>query len=219
LKEAEVIKYIKASVSAEAQVNADDIAKAAFGKAVTFVGRLPNVDYNRDWVTFNFTASKGSYKLGVDIMAQESDIMNAQELHSTDNIQPIILMSLPEYRNTTGGFTGSGRPTHATIHSASKTLEVYPTPDSSYEYGLYVQKSVTSFKDIPVAYHDVVCDIGVLNVRALRDPQVAMQLAQQGLEAIKYDAILGWSGDTIRADRALDRGGRSKADSQNLRNY
>jgi len=207
-------------VPATQSTEADKIAEAAFHKAIAFVGRMPNVDFNRSWVTFNFVAGTKSYDIGKDIVSRMSDIMNAQELYSTDNTQPIRLLGLGEYRSITGGMTGSGRPTYATIHSATKTLEVYPTPDGSYEYGFYVQKAVNSFADIPSAYHDIVIDIGVLNVRALSDQtgQIAMMLAKKGLDSMAYDNIVGWSGSTVRPSRGLDPGkGGIVPDSGNLR--
>ena len=196
----------------------EQVAKTIFDRAVLRVGRTPNVDFNREWVTFNFVASKGSYEIGVDIMSAESDIIRAQYLYSTDNTQPIALMDLQRFRDITGGQVASGRPTHATIHSASKTLEVYPTPDSSYEYGLYVQKTITKFSEIPDVYHDVVASTGILMVQALRDPGVAARLQKEDMDALKRDSILGWDGTTIAVERGLDYGGGLGADSMNLRN-
>jgi len=216
LKDSDVKRIIKYAIRADAQ-DADKLANDFFNKAVIHVGRTLNVDFNRKWVTFNLVASQGSYVLGKDIMAEMSDIMNAQSLYSTDNVQPIVLMELDKFRNITGGLTASGRPTHATIHSANKTLELYPTPDGTYEYGLYVRRYISRFEDIPEAYHDVVADTGVMMVKAIDDPQIAVMLAQQGRGDMQNDNVMGWSGSTVRASRGLDRGGGLGADSGNLR--
>ena len=218
MKDSAVIKYIRAAIP-DANVNADATAKVVFGKAVAFVGRMPNVDFNRKWVTFNFVSGTSSYVIGKDILSDMSDIMRANVLTSTDNVQPIQLISIQDYRALISGLTTSGRPTHATIHSANKTLEVYPTPDSAYEYGLYVQKTITRFEDIPDAYHDVVCDIGVTMVKALlsQDPSLSAMFMKEGLSAMKFDHIIGWSGSNISVARGLDRGGGGRtATSYNL---
>ncbi len=211
----DVIKYIRLAIP-DTNVNADDTARAIFNKAVTFVGRMPNVDFNRDWVTFNFVSGTKTYEIGKDILAELSDVMRATVLTATDNVQPVEMISIESFRTVTSGLTASGRPTHATVHSSSKKLEVYPTPDSSYEYGLYAQHAITKFEDIPSAYHDVVGDVGIAMVAALKDPSIALSIAKAGLDAMKFDSIIGWSGTNVSVGRGLSGGSKNRATSYNL---
>ena len=216
LKSDDVIKLIRLSVPGD-NANATDTAKLIFEAAVLKVGKMRNVDYNREWKTFNFVSSKAKLKIGSDIMATEGDILSAGVFTYTDNTQPIFMLDIHRYRSLTGGLTASGRPTHATIHSATKTLEVYPTPDSGYEAGLYVRKAITSFKDIPEAYHSAVLSTGLTMVKALSDPMLADRLRREDMLDMQGDSMLSWNGSNVSADRGLYQGGRNVATSYNLR--
>lgn len=217
LKNDDIKKIIKQALPGD-EASKDDTASVIVQAAILKVGKTRNVDYNREWKTFNFVSGTASYKIGSDILASTADIMNAQYLTYTDNTDPVTLMTIQRYRAITGGLSASGRPTHATIHGASKTLEVYPTPDDTYEAGLYVRMEITSLKDIPELYHGAVVSAGLMIVRAIRDPNVAALLAKEDMADMQADSILAWSGDVIPADRGLGAGSRSRATSYNLRN-
>jgi len=217
LKETDALKIIELAIPATDRAAGAEVAKAILSKAILKVGRLPNVSFNRKWATFNFVSGKKTYIVGQDILGAYSDFQNASELWSTDNTQPIMLVSLEEFNAKTRGLSDSGRPEWATLHSSTPTLEVYPTPDSAYEYGLYAKLEINKFEGIPSAYHDVLIDTAVLMVKGLADPNVAAMLMQSGIKDAMEDSLLGWSGTTIRCDRVLGSAKTLGADSGNLR--
>lgn len=216
LKDSDIKKLIRLAIPGD-NANADDTAGLILTAAILKVGKTRNVDYNRKWVTFNFKSGSASLKIGVNILSSEKDILSAGVLTYTDNVQPIFLLDISRYRSLTGGLTASGRPTHATIHSATKTLEVYPTPDSNYEAGLYVRKAVTRLKDIPESYHSAVISTGLTMVRALSDPGLADRLRREDVADMQGDSMLSWNGTNVSVDRGLYQGGNNRATSYNLR--
>lgn len=216
LKSDDIKKLIRLAIPGDS-ANAEDTANLIFTASVIKVGKTRGVDFNREWTVFNFVSGKNSLKIGSDIMSAQSDILSAGVLTYTDNVQPIALLDIHRYRSLTGGLTASGRPTHATIHSATKTLEVYPTPDDNYEAGLYVRKAVTSLKGIPDSYHSAVISTGLAMVRALSDSALANKLREEDLIDMQGDSMLSWNGSNVSVDRGLYQGGHVGATSYNLR--
>jgi len=219
MTEAEVINAIKGGVLRQLpnldSSNAEVIAKGLMLKAVLKVGRMNGVDWNKDAVTFNLTASKSIYKCGVDILGSFTRIKGLQYLWRTDTQDaPIRIVNLQEFNAYRRGATGTGTPELATLHSSDETLEVWRTPNITYSVWGYVQKRIVDLKDIPDIYYDVVIDVAIASL----DPRNAIAFAQLGLDDMKKDSLTIWDGNSIPLGRHIggDYSG-TKSDSFNLR--
>ena len=197
---------------------AEDIAEAHISKAVLKFARANNTNFNRKWATGTLTSGKSSYVVGAEIFSGYSEIQKVQYLWRTDVPGwPISVIGLEAFNRRARGSTTSGPPVVATIHSDKATLELYPIPDSAYTIAANLKKKITGWADIPSYYQDIVVDYAVASVMATRNAEVAVQLLKAGLDDMKYDSIVGWTGDQIPLLRHITEVDDSNtADSGNL---
>ena len=186
------------------RANADVIAKSMLALAISKVGRMSGVSFNRDLLTFNFVVGDNSYKLGIDILQKYPLIWNMQELWFTDQQgYKVRLVGLDEYNNSARGGTSTGRPTIGTLHSSTATLEVYPIPDSAYTMCAYVRRQVNQLSDIPAAYHDLLYAKAVELITVTTNPEMAIKMAAESTLEIKQDALTEWDGTLVESDRPI----------------
>lgn len=218
MKSDDAVNVVAMAVGGDA-VTAKIIAKAHIDKAVLKFSRLNNVSFNRRWTEATLTANKEKYTLGKDIFTDFSDIQKIQYFWRTDVVGwPITVVSIEEFQQHSSGYTTTGAPVLATIHSDSGILEFYPTPDSAYTVAAYLKRQITKFEDIDDAYHDVVIDYAIMSVFATKDAGTAAMMLREGFDDIKRDSRVGWAGGGISINRHLgpDGGpGYNKADSAN----
>ena len=217
MTENDVKRFLEASVPSD-RTNKVEIAKIALATAISKLGRMPDVDWNRDQVNITLTAGDGDYILNVEMLGDYPSIWNIEELWHTDSQgKPVKVVGLSEFNTYKRGSTTTGRPTIATIHSSEPKIEFYPTPDSAYELWGYVQKSIVNFSEVPDIYHDVLISVGQEFIRSITDTNMASKLAEQGMNEIEEQSKTKWTGNTIDIARHLGRSGTgSGRDSYNL---
>lgn len=200
--------------------SANEIAGALLAYALNKISRKKGVDYNREYRTGTLVASQREYTLGVDLWSGQGAVWNVQEMNCTDTTgQPIWIIGMDDFNDIARGSTTTGRPTHATIHSANRVLRFYPIPNSAYPIEAYVTKKISALSDLLEIYHDIPIDIAGLAIKAGADPNVQMALVKEGLRELTIDSATAWTGNSIALDRHL--GGddmMSGADSGNLTN-
>ena len=218
MTESDVKKFLTASVPKD-RANAEEIASLALSAAISKLGRMPNVDWNRDEVSIQLESGNDEYELNVDILESYPNIWNIEELWHTDSSQkPVKVVGLSEFNAYKRGSSTSGRPILATIHSSNPKLEFYPTPDSNYVLWSYVQKQVDNFNDIPDGYHDVLISVGQEYIRSITDPNMSAKLAEQGINEIEDQSKTKWTGNVIDTSGNIGRKSKGKSgyDSYNL---
>lgn len=198
----------------------DMIAGALLSYALNKISRKKGVDYNREYKTATLTSGTKEYVLGVDLWSGQGSVWNIQEMQCTDTTgQPIWIVGVDDFNDIARGSTTTGRPTHATVHSANRILRLFPTPDSNYPIEAYVTKKISVLSDLLEIYHDIPIDIAGLAIKAGVDPNVQMALVKEGLRDLVIDSATAWTGNSIALDRHL--GGddmMTGADSRNLTN-
>lgn len=217
----QALDFIELAVPSADSANKEIIAKGALAKAVAKFGRMKNVSWNSKAVTKSLTANKGEYDLGVDLLGDVSS-WTVYEMWMTDRQgYQIYIVSVDDFNEFKRGSTNTGRPVYATLHSDENKLEFYPTPDSAYDIWIYYRKDVKNFEEIPSLYHDAVVDYAVLCVYALRDANMALQLAGQSFNDTITDSLTQWNGNTITLRNYFTSYPNSvyikSSDSQNLR--
>ena len=137
MEETNVIAAIKGGVMRQIPTlqdpNAAIIAKGLMEKAITKMGRMPGVDWNREGVTFTFKSGTSVYQCGVDLFTAFNRIKNLQFIWLTGSQDsPVNVVTLQEFNAYRRGSTTTGKPQIATMHSYNETLEVWPIPDAAY---------------------------------------------------------------------------------------
>ena len=221
MTEQELITAIALAVPKD-RANAETVAKSMLALAIGKVGRMNGVSFNRDLVTFTFTANDATYKLGTEILQKYPNVWNLQELWFTDEQgHTVQIVALDEFNRTARGGTSTGRPTIGTIHSSTATLEIYPIPDSAYTACAYVKRPIIKLEDIPAPYHDLVYAKAIELIAAAPMAEMASKLAAEGTKEVQADALIAWDGSIVPVDRAIrgttigETGGK-RADSHNL---
>jgi len=218
MTEQDIKRLIHASIPSDA-ANRDEIADDLFEAAVLKIGRLPNVSFNTERITFNLTANKQDYIIGVDILSNFPEAWTIQHLWITDEAgHNIKVVSQDEYTANYAGSTTTGKPTRATIHSVDgvSKLSVWPIPDSAYGVTGYARKTV-GFADIPDQYHDAIITQAYLIWQARNNASVASALALDNEKDMQGDSRTSWSGSTFRVPRPMSQINRVKrADSYNI---
>lgn len=214
MNQTDAIILIKASVPAKFTADAETLANAALTKAVSKVGRMRNVDWNREQVDIVLTSGKAKYIIGVDILSKFAEIYSMKKMWHTDSDLPgIPVQDVDKFNVFARGNDRSGRPLIATIHSKSSTLEFWPNPDSDYTIWCYVRKSINSWDDIPAVYRDVVTDEALRNIRALGSAVLMNELAKENLREMQLDSDTEWDGSQVNVYRPLSSGqSRTTAD-------
>jgi len=218
MTEAELVQIIAAAMPQNSS-NAETLGKLLLKKAILKIGRMQGVQFNREWVPFSLKSGKQDMVIGSTILNDYPGVWNMQEMWRTDtggwNI-PIV--GIEDFQVYAAGRTTSGAPYIATLHSQKGTLTVYPIPDQDYPVKAYVRRKIVGLEDVPDMYHDTLADYGVIAAQALSSPQVAAELLRGDLKDLLGDALTGWSGSTIGAERGLaEEAGTSLVDSGNLR--
>jgi hypothetical protein len=194
--------------------NAEEVAGGLKNKAVLKVGRTPGVAWNRQHVTFNLQSGKSSYDCGVDILSDEKPAGLQYLWHTDTPSAPIRVIPVQAFNAYARGSSSSGRPEIATLHSDTKTLEVWRSPDAAYTIWGYLKKKIVNFSDIPAEYHDVVVDVAIASL----DPANALRFATEGLEDARNDSLTPWDGSVVAIERHLgDSDAAIQPDSYNLR--
>ena len=99
MTEQEVLQFIQLAIPKD-RANADAISKIALRKAILKVGRMPNVTWNRDVVTFDLISGKAKHILGDDILVQYPNIWNMEELWRTDTSHwRISILGMDDFDN------------------------------------------------------------------------------------------------------------------------
>jgi hypothetical protein len=200
------------------RTNAEQIATAMYTLALSKLGRMDGVDFNRDWVTFTLTSGTSTYELGVDFLSKYPRIQNVRSLWRTDVVNwPVPVKDIDDF-NYLSINTGTGAPRMAALYFADglATIKVWPTPDSNYTIGCYIKRPIRNLEDMP-GYDDVVYATAINLINAARDPNVAMELARMGLRDIKADGIAGWDGSVIPMERGLGhKGNKQRVDSGDI---
>ncbi len=219
MTESDCKKYIAAAIPKDT-ANAVEIAGMALSKAISKVGRMIDVDFNRVSTTVTLTAGKSSYAVGKDILTDYGEIHHIEELWRNDQRDlEIKIKPMDVFNSYARGSTITGFPEIASYHSDNRILELFPIPNSAYEIWCYFRKAVSKYSDIPIAYQDVVCDEAIVNAKALTDVNVLLRLRNEGLKNIRDDSMTTWRGTVARTDRHLGQQNNVKTtDSHNLRN-
>lgn len=194
-----LVDAVKLAVGADAG-DAGKIANAVVLAAIKKIGRMPSVDFNKQFVSFALTAGQKTYQLGRDVLANASPIWNMQDMWLTDKVGwGIEIVGAEEFNANARGGTATGAPTIATIYGPddSRTLEVYPSPDSAYNISAMAKLSITQYGDIPSRYDDVVLTTALSLLNSLRNPSVALAMMKEGLGDIRNDRVVSWSGSHI----------------------
>ncbi len=219
MTESEIKKLIQAAIG-EAAPNSAEIADRLFQTAVLKVGRLSNVSFNTERVTFTLTANKQDYVIGSDILTSFPDTWTLQSLWLTD--EPgynIKVVSPDEFTANYAGSSTSGKPKRATVHSVNgqSTLSLWPIPDSGYGVVGYARKPV-SFPDIPVQYHDAIVTQAYLLWQCRNVPELAAAIVADNEKDMQSDSRTAWAGNTFRVPRPISEGldETTSADSYNL---
>lgn len=215
----DVIKAISVAVPDSQKDDRLDIAETYLYKAISRLGRMRDVSFNRDIVTFNTVANQRDYNIGVDILTDFDGVWNLYELQRTNKDFEIDLVGLDMFNDYATSTTDTGEPVIATIHSSNSILRFFPIPDAAYEIEVNVRKQITNFEDIPDAYHDVLIDLGIESLKAISDPNMAAKIAREGMEDVRADSQTTWDGSHIPLARHLAENTSSvkRVDSMNLR--
>jgi hypothetical protein len=217
MTEAQAISIIKLSLPA-GLAETDKVASALLSYALNKISRKKGVDYNREYKTANLTSGQRDYVLGADLWSGQGNVWNVQEMNCTDaKGHPIWVIGKDDWNDIARGSTTTGRPTHATVHSANRVLQLFPIPNSNYPIEAYVTKKITAITDLLEIYHDIPIDIAGLAIKAGVDPNVQMALVKEGLADILADSGTSWTGSKIMIQRPLgDSDIRMGSDSGNL---
>lgn len=219
MTEQEVLSAIALSVRGDT-ANRDEVAKSYLKKAILRFGRMNDVGFNMDMVTFSTVSGQSTYDIGVDILPDNDEVWSIVELFRTDvERYKINIVGVDDFFDYAAGNTDTGEPQLATIHSQASILEFYPIPDSAYPMKAYVRKKIENFEDIPSSYHDILIDLANEDIKALDNPSLAMKKSEQGINELKGESLTKWTGSKITLARHLgDNTSRSgRVDSGNLR--
>lgn len=189
------------------QAAAKKIAKTFVKMAINNIARKRGVDFNREYKATTLTSGKGEYNLGVELFGGYPNLWSIEELWFTDTKGKwVVLLGMDDYNDRARGGTTTGRPKYGTVHSEPPILELYPIPDSAYAIRAYVTRKIDSLDDLPDIYHDVVYPLALSYVAASKDPNVAIALAKDGLNAVQADSKSGYTGSKIMVQRHLGTG-------------
>lgn len=217
--ENDVIKAIALAIKGDT-TNREEVAGVYLKKAILRLGRMDDVGFNMDMVTFNLVAGQKTYDIGVDILEDYDKIWNIKELHRTDESRyRVPIVGFEDFFDYASGNDDTGEPQIATIHSSDSILEFYPIPDSAYPMRAYVRKRINNFADIPVSFHDVLIDLAIESIASLSDAGVAVKRAEDGVNEIKGESLTKWTGNKIILARHLgdNTSSSGRVDSGNLR--
>lgn len=200
--------------------SAEKVAGDILQTAVRKVGRMQGVAFNRDNVTFTLTSGTSSYQIGKDLLDKYPAIWNMEYLWMNESPgQRCYVVGLDTFNNYARGKTGSGYPKYATIHSKSKTIEFWPSPNGAYSMIGYAKENIKDLNEIPDDYHDLILAVGYEFIHAAHNPSAASKLANEGKREVVADSQTGYSGSTFPVVRHLGRSGSSNkisADSFNV---
>lgn len=185
------------------RANATQLAGTFLTMAKSKLARMDGVDFNRSWVTFTLQAGKKAYQLGKDVVSKYPNIWSAGDFWRLD-VQnwPIVNKGIEDFRYASAGDNSSGPPRLICLHSYNQMMEVYPTPDSAYEIGVYVK-----FQNNDIAaysqYWDVLYSLAITLINASANPALALELTKAGIVDVKSDGIGGYTGNIIHIERPL----------------
>lgn len=214
----EIAKAVAPAVPGDA-ANAEAIAKVHVSRAILKVGRIKDASFNKKWVTFSLTSGTSSYVIGSDILNGYPNVWTMGKLwFPNQNGRFIEILGFDEFKRLSSGGSTTGYPRWGTLHSDQATLDVYPIPDSNYTVGAYLRKKVTNLSDIDDSFHDVVMDTALVSVKALSDPNLALDLLRLGLADVRENSQTAWDENNIPIGRHVGRSYEGPgADSGNLR--
>ena len=218
MTEQQAIDLIRLSIPGDT-VSADKIARSVLQYALTKISRLKGTDFNREYLPATLTNAKQEYILGSELFSSQAKVWNISEMWFTDVTGRIVeILGLDDFNVRAAGGTTPGRPTIGTVHSKTRTLRLYPIPDSDYPIEAYVTSPINKLSDLDEIYHDIPIDVAGLMIQAAQDPNIKLRLVKEGLKDLLLDAGSGWTGSTMLIDKPLSRtqGFRRTADSSNL---
>ena len=220
MTESEIRQLITLAVPKERQ-DGDVIAGLALKKALTKIGKMDGVNFNRQQVTFTLTAAQDEYVLGSDILAGLRGVWGFANLYRTDTPGwDIEFVGNEDFDRYDKGSTLTGPPVIATLYFKKniKTLQFWPKPDAAYPIEGKAKIEVTNLEDIPDIYHDAVVDEAVDTIVALVNATRAAQKAQESAKELRRGSLTKWNGNTIPLERNLgENGNGARTDSKNLR--
>jgi len=201
----DIYDAVKLAVPAETSADRLSIAKVYVNMAIRTIGRMRGVPFNQFWTTMSLTNGKTTYVLGTDTPSA----LNVSEMWRTDAAGwEIDIVAFDDFNSVVRGLTNSGPPQIATVYynqGGEPVLEVYPTPDSTYSIKALFRKRVDSYDDIPGEYDDVIYSVAVSLMRAVKDNNIAIQLAVAGLGDVRGDSMIAWNGSTIEISDNIGR--------------
>lgn len=218
MTEQQAIDLIRLSIPG-GTASSDKIAKSVLQYALTKISRLKGTDFNREYLSATLTGAKQEYILGTELFGSQSKVWNISEMWFTDAVGRIVeILGLDDFNVRAAGGTTTGRPTIGTVHSKTRTLKLYPIPDSNYPIEAYVTSPINKLSDLDEIYHDIPVDVAGLMIQAARDPSIKLRLVKEGFRDLLLDAGSGWTGSTMLMDKPLSRsqGLRKATDSGNL---
>lgn len=211
------VKMLVAAVIPEAGAdNRTELAEALLSAAALKVGRMPAVMFNRQLVQFDLESGKYEYNIGKDILNAYPSFWNFESLWMRDTPgNRINIVGLDHFSAYARGETGTGYPTHATVHSKDHRLEIYPIPNSNYTL-LGLAKGNLDLNDIPQDYYDVLLKQSLLLAQAMREGTIAAVLVSDDEKQLQLASGTSWTGSLMKAYHRLVPGSGSPASSDNL---
>lgn len=220
MTEEQAIDIIVLSLPADKQGDRG-MAKGFLLKALNMIGRIPGLNFTREWVNFNLISGRAVYELGNHVLKDYDKIKNVQQMWRTDILNwPIDIVGLDSFNERTAGGDSTGSPFVGTVYLVENkpTLEIYPSPDSNYPVKVLIQKNVESIDDVPDAHKDVLIDCAITSIGALSNPSLSLELMRNGIHDVEGDSHTLWRGSTILVERPFDSNPTlKKVDSGNLR--
>jgi len=198
------------------------VAQNGFYAAISSLGKIDYVPWNKFYTTDSLTSGTSLYVLGEDLFSDYSNIKGIVSLWRTDeDNRPIRIINPDLFNPIRRGNTDSGEPGLGTIFRNADNqlvLELYYTPDDSYPIWAYLRKPL-EFENIDEDFHDLVLYEGVLHVSKVGDGyyEKAIERVMSIKNDLKSVGDLKFSGSLIQPGyRFGEDGQRRDADSKNL---
>lgn len=191
--------------------DAREKAERGYNAALTSLGKIDVIPWNKISDTFSLTSGTDEYVLGSDILTDHNNIKGVTQLWRTDEKNwPIHIYHLDRFNSYKRGNTDTGKPYCATVHNNSdgeKTLEFFYTPDDSYPLWIQVRLPLT-LDMIDDDYLDIVVWKAVM---AVSDPkngyyQKAKEEYVDIINALRKVSYIKWEGTQIQPGYTFGHG-------------
>jgi len=142
----EIIALIEIN-SGEKGDNATELANRGYNSALTSLGKIDIVPWNKFQDTFTLTAGTDIYLLGSDILSDHDEIKGLTQLWRTDQEDSEIqILNTKRFNAYKRGNNEAGQPYCVTIYKnadGDKVLEFFHNPDDAYVLWAEIRKSLT----------------------------------------------------------------------------